>query len=225
MKILFLNEYASDRPVSGAEHSQNALAEGLRSVKQKVIIFSPAWKRNQIGEGLSPLWFNNPIYFIYSAWHIYQKIKSEKINLIHVHGKYILPGAVIAGWLTGKPVVATVRDFKFLCPLALCFTHQQTNCNFSYYLNHEIPEYQNRYHKISSIKLVLAKFWQYQLKWWLNRCQQVIAVSPQLAKIYQANGVKKNHFDLQFTTGKTVAHRVILFYQLVSYPLVKVRIY
>ncbi|MEK7514033.1 MAG: glycosyltransferase family 4 protein, partial [Patescibacteria group bacterium] len=108
MKILFLNEYASDRPVSGAEHSQNALAEGLRSVKQKVIIFSPAWKRNQIGEGLSPLWFNNPIYFIYSAWHIYQKIKSEKINLIHVHGKYILPGAVIAGWLTGKPVVATV---------------------------------------------------------------------------------------------------------------------
>lgn len=190
MKILFLNEYASDRPVSGAEHSQNALAEGLRSVKQKVIIFSPAWKRNQIGEGLSPLWFNNPIYFIYSAWHIYQKIKSEKINLIHVHGKYILPGAVIAGWLTGKPVVATVRDFKFLCPLALCFTHQKENCNFSHYVNKEIPEYQLRYHKISSFKLILAKLWQYQLKWFLNHCQQVIAVSPQLAKIYQNNGVK-----------------------------------
>lgn len=191
MKILFLNEYAADRPVSGAEHSQNALANGLRSVKQKVIIYSPSWKKNQPGEGLSPLWFNQPIYYFYSAWQIYEKIKSEKINLLHVHGKYILPGAVIASWLTHKPIVATVRDFKFLCPLALCFTHQQTNCNFSYYLNHEIPEYKIRYHKISSFKLILAKLWQYQLKWWLSRCHQVIAVSPQLAQIYRNNGVKQ----------------------------------
>ena len=131
MKVLFLNEYAADRPVSGAEYSQMALAEGLRTSGQTIKIFAPLWKKNQPGKGLSPLWFNNPIYFIYSTWQIYQKIKKEKIDLLHVHGKYILPGAVLAGWLARKPVVATVRDFKFLCPLALCFTHQQKKCGFS----------------------------------------------------------------------------------------------
>lgn len=191
MKILFLNEYPSDRPVSGAEYSQKALADGLRFVKQKVIIYSPSWKKNQLGKGLSPLWFNQPIYYLYSAWQIYQKIKSEKIDLLHVHGKYILPGAVIAGWLTEKSVVTTVRDFKFLCPLALCFTNQQKTCQFNYFVNKEIQEYQQRYDFVPKWKLILSKLWQYQLKWWLNRCQQVIAVSPQLAKIYQNNGIKR----------------------------------
>jgi len=41
------------------------------------------------------------------------------------------------------------------------------------------------------LSLILAKLWQYQLKWWLNRCQRIVAVSPQLAEIYRNNGVKK----------------------------------
>lgn len=186
MKILFLNEYPADRPVSGAEYSQAALAKAL-----KVSVFTPRWKINQSGQVLSPLWFNNPIYFLYSAWQIYQKINQGKFDLLHVHGKYILPGAVIAGWLTHKPIIITVRDFKFLCPLALCFTHQQEKCCFKYYCKYEIPEYQQRYGLVPRWKLILAKLWQYKLKWFLNRCQQVIAVSPQLAEIYQHNGVKK----------------------------------
>lgn len=180
MKILFLNEYAS--PVSGAEYSQKELARAI-----KAEIFSPKWLKNKSGKGVSPLWFNNPLYYFYSAWQISRK----KFDLIHVHGKYILPGAIIAGWLTHKPVIITVRDFKFLCPLALCFTHQQPTCKFNYYLKNEIPEYQQRYGFVPRWRLILAKLWQYKLKWFLNRCQQVIAVSPQLAEIYKNNGVKK----------------------------------
>ncbi|MDP2709026.1 MAG: glycosyltransferase family 4 protein, partial [bacterium] len=185
MKILFVNEYSSLRPVSGAEYSQSALAKAL-----KAEMFTPNWKTNQSGQGLSPLWFNNPLYYLYSAWEIFIAIKRHRINIIHVHGKYILPGAVIAGWLTGKPVVITVRDFKFLCPLALCFTHQQKQCRFNYYVNHEIPDYQQRYDGGSSFSLILGKLWQYQLKWWLNRCRRIICVSPQLAEIYRENKVK-----------------------------------
>ena len=186
MKILFVNEYSSSRPVSGAEYSTQALAEAL-----KAEMFTPGWKKNQPGQALSPLWFNNPLYYLYSAWQIYRVVKWEKIDLIHVHGKYILLGAVIAGWLTDKPVVTTVRDFKFLCPLALCFTHGQDKCSFNYFVGHEIAEYRQRYGGGSSFSLILAKLWQYQLKWWLNRCQQVVCVSPQLAQIYRENGVKR----------------------------------
>ena len=187
MKILFVNEYDLSRPVSGAEYSQMALVEGLRAVGQAVEIFSPGWKKNQPGRELSPLWFNNLFYYLYSAW----QISRQKFDLIHVHGKYILPGAVMAGWLMSKPVVVTVRDFKFLCPLALCFTQEQEKCTFPYFINHEISEYQKRYAGGGKFKLILAKLWQYQLKWWLNRCQKIIAVSPQLAQIYRNNGVKK----------------------------------
>ncbi|MDZ7586586.1 MAG: glycosyltransferase family 4 protein, partial [Patescibacteria group bacterium] len=175
MKILFLNEYAPNRPVSGAEYSQMALAQGLRTAETTVDVFTPGWKKNQPGEGLSPLWFNNPIYFIYSAWQIFRAVKKYRADLIHVHGKYILPGAIIAGWLTHKPVVTTVRDFKFLCPLALCFTEQQKRCSFNYYINKEIPEYRERYNKTAKWKLIFAKIWQYKLKWFLNQSNQVIA--------------------------------------------------
>jgi glycosyltransferase involved in cell wall biosynthesis len=180
MKILFVNEYTN--PVSGAEFSQNELA---KAVKAKV--FSPKWFKSSLGQGISPLWFNNPIYYLYSAG----KILRQNFNLIHVHGKYILPGAVIAGWLTGKPVVATVRDFKFLCPLALCFTHQRSRCSFAYFIKQEISEYRQRYGGGSYLRFIFAKLWQYQLKWWLNRSARVIAVSPQLAQIYRQNGVPR----------------------------------
>lgn len=191
MKILFLNEYAQDRPVSGAEYSQMALATGLRSANVVVETFTPNWKKNQSGEGLSPLWFNNPIYFIYSAWQIFRAVKKYRVDLIHVHGKYIQPAAIIAKWFTGVSVITTVRDFKFLCPLALCFTNQQKKCSLVYYFQHEISEYQQRYGGGNKFKLILAKIWQYLIKWFLNQSDKIIAVSPQLAKIYQDNGVKK----------------------------------
>jgi glycosyltransferase involved in cell wall biosynthesis len=180
MKILFVNEYIN--PVSGAEFSQNELAKAVNAR-----VFSPKWFKSGLGMGISPLWFNNPIYYLYSAWQILR----QNFSLIHVHGKYILPGAVIAGWLTGKPVVATVRDFKFLCPLALCFTHQRSRCSFTYFIKHEISGYRQRYGGGSYLSLIFAKLWQYQLRWWLNRSARVIAVSPQLAQIYRQNGVHK----------------------------------
>ena len=219
MNILFVNEYASPNIVSGAEYSMHALAEGLnKQPKTKVIILSPGlsantakikeikgvtnlkfpwFKKVKAGQVLSPLWFNNPIFWIYSAMFISECVKDYDIDLIHVHGKYILPGAIIVGKLRKIPVVTTVRDFKFLCPLALCFTNQKKQCSFLNYLSQEIPEYLERYIKKTDLvsklflgfRLILAKIWQYLLKFFLNQSQKVIAVSPQLSRIYQQAGV------------------------------------
>lgn len=186
MKILFVNEYSTARAVSGAEYSTQELAKAL-----KVEIYSPPWKENKVGLALTPLWFNNPIYWVWAAYHLTCAVRAKKIDLIHVHGKYIQSSAVIAGWLTGKPVVTTVRDFKFLCPLALCFTHQKKRCSWNYYLNSEIPEYLKRYGKVAKVKLIIAKLLQLRMKWWLNRSAAVVAVSPQLQKIYEANGIRR----------------------------------
>jgi glycogen(starch) synthase len=212
MNLLFLNEYASPNLVSGAEYSSEALAQALISVGQnRVVILSPQLsaskkrfkkrgvlyqkfpflKKVKPGQTLTPAWFNNPFFWFYSAVYIYRALKQYQIDLIHVHGKYILPAAIIAGRLSRTPVVVTVRDFKFLCPLALCYTYQRSQCSLGYYLKHEIPEYRQRYQPVSIIKLVLAKLWQFRLKCFLRRADQVISVSPQLQRLYQQAGIKK----------------------------------
>jgi len=207
MNILFLNEYADPHIVSGAERSMKTLSEAI-SKKIKVYTLSPNLgghskdvrfpfpKKIKPGKILTPLWFNNPLFWLYAAFYIRKTIKDKKIDLIHVHGKYILPSAIIAGWLTKTHVIITVRDFKFLCPLALCYTNQQKRCSFPHYLIQEIPEYLKRYTRASIFKrfitfrLILAKLAQYNLKWFLLKVDQVVAVSPQLAEIYKNAGVK-----------------------------------
>jgi len=211
MNLLFANEYADPHFVSGAEYSMQALVEALKE-KVKLFILSPNLghqprdkkvkhikfpflKKLKPGKSLTPLWFNNPIFRLYASYWIIKAIKTNKIDLIHVHGKYILPAAIVAGKLTGTPVIITVRDFKFLCPLALCYTNQQKTCRFSYYLSQEIPQYLQRYTNYPSWlvkpQLVMAKLWQYPLKWFLKQADQIIAVSPQLAKIYKTANLKK----------------------------------
>ncbi len=209
MKILFLNEYAPPHSVSGAEHSMMALLTALSKRKNiNVFLLSPSLgtsrpglevsqlkfpfpKKIKPGQTLSPIWFNNPIFWLWTAFFIIKAIRVRKIDLIHVHGKYIQPAAIIASFITKIPVITTVRDFKFLCPLALCFTNQQKKCSLNYYIQNEIPQYQKNYHQINQFKLIIVKFWQYILKWFLNQSNSVIAVSPQLKDIYQQAGIKK----------------------------------
>ena len=214
MNILFLNEYADPHIVSGAERSMQALSNALNK-KIKVFTLSPDLTKGsgpkdltlwdikfpfpvkiKPGQTLSPIWFNNPVFWIYAALKIKNSIKNKSINLIHVHGKYIQPAAIMASWLTRVPVITTVRDFKFLCPLALCFTHQQGKCTLKYFITSEVPFYLKNYTQSKLIwpflypRLILGKFWQYVLKWFLNQSDKVIAVSPQLKELYQKNQVK-----------------------------------
>ena len=105
MKLLFLSEYAYPHDVSGAEFSMTTLAESLVK-SNKIITLSPnlgsqgKLTKNQVvylkfpflkkvrpGETLTPLWFNNPFFWLYSAYFIFKSIKKYRINLIHVHGK------------------------------------------------------------------------------------------------------------------------------------------
>jgi len=210
MNLLFLNEYAPPHYVSGAERSMMALFAILnKSKKLKAYLLSPNLgsqsqylrfpfiRKIKPGKTLTPLWFNNPIFWFYAAYHIKKTIKNYHINLIHVHGKYIQPSAIIAGWLTRTPIITTVRDFKFLCPLALCYTNQQKKCSLIRYFTKEIPEYLDKYTQSSILKplivfrLILGKLGQNDLKWFLSKSQKIIAVSPQLAEIYKTAGLKK----------------------------------
>ena len=183
----------------GKKHRVYVLSPDLSPKPTRRVLVGkfPFPKKVAPGQTLSPLWFNNPVFWLYAAFYLARAVRKHQIDLIHVHGKYILPAGVLAGKLTRTPVAATVRDFKFLCPLAVCFTQGKPSCHFSTYLTQEIPEYLVRYQPnrltwpFLAPWLVVAKLQQLVLKQFLLAADQVIAVSPELQKIYRLSGVKK----------------------------------
>lgn len=219
MKILFANEYAYPNVVSGAEFSMEALATALAKAGQKIIIISPSldkdlkkfthnrinyekfpfFKKTKAYKILAPIWFNNPLFWFWSSLAIIKTIIKQKIEIIHVHGKYILPGAILARLITRKPVVVTVRDYKFLCPLGLCLTNQGRSCDWDYFLKEEIDFYLSRYESGKNFffklflypRLILGKLFQGILLGFLKSSDAIIGVSKSLVEIYQKNGIAK----------------------------------
>ena len=218
MNILFINEYIYPNVVSGAEFSMQALAKTLKQKKENVIFFGPNLSKKKINsfqgtkiirfpfikklkpyQTLTPFWFNNPIFWFYSAIFITLACQKEKIDVIHVHGKYMLPGAIISRLFTKTPVIITVRDYKFLCPLALCLTEQNKICDWNYFIKKEIKSYLDKYESKSSLikrfflipRIILARLWQKVLFLFLKSADKIICVSNAVKDIYQSSGLSE----------------------------------
>lgn len=219
MNILFINEYIYPNVVSGAEFSMQALAQALKKKGENIIFFGPNLSKKKINsfqgikiirfpfikklkpyQTLTPFWFNNPIFWLYSAIFITLACQKEKIDIIHVHGKYLLPSAIISCLFTKTPVIITVRDYKFLCPLALCLIKQNKICDWSYFIKNEIKFYLDKYESNSSFikrfflipRIILAKLWQKVLFLFLKSSDKIICVSNALKEIYKDSGLSKN---------------------------------
>ena len=218
MNVLFINEYIYPNVVSGAEFSMQALAEALKKKGENVIFFGPNLSKKKINsfqelkiirfpfikklkpyQTLTPFWFNNPIFWLYSVIFIILACKKEKIDIIHVHGKYLLPGAIISRLFTKTPVIITVRDYKFLCPLALCLIKQNKICNWNYFIKKEIKFYLDKYESKSSFikrfflipRIILARLWQKALFLFLKSADKIICVSNAVKDIYKGSGLSE----------------------------------
>ncbi len=218
MKILFVNEYIYPNVVSGAEFSMQTLAEALKEQGQEVFFFGPNLSRQKVnkykgmkilrfpffkkekpGKSLSPIWFNNPIFWFYSTLFLFFVCLKRKIDIIHLHGKYLLPAAIATKFFLKVPVVVTVRDYKFLCPLALCLIKQEKVCHWRYFLFEEIKFYLSKYEKNKKFlgkcflvfRILIAKTLQRGLFGFLKSADKVFCVSQAVLEIYKKAGVDK----------------------------------
>lgn len=216
MNILFINEYIYPNVVSGAEFSMQALAKALKQKKENIIFFGPNLSKKKISsfQGikiirfpfikklkpyriLTPFWFNNPIFWFYSAVFIAFTCQKEKIEVIHVHGKYLLPGAIISRFFTKTPVIVTVRDYRYLCPLSICLTEREKKCDIKYFLKREIRLYLSIYEKNNNIiknlflilRIIAGKILQNVLFWFLQMSDKIICISKAQLKIYHESGI------------------------------------
>lgn len=219
MKILFLVEYFYPTYFGGSEVSAELFAKYL-SKKCDVIVAAPNFERVDAEkerdgykilrypfpkhivrhEALSQFWHNSVLLSFWRAWQIIKITHRTRIDVIHVQEKYLLLTGLIAKIFTGKPLIATVRDYQLLCPLGFCIKKERNYkaCNLIEFFTQDVPYYFKNYKFIGGkssiiqiLFLVRARIiaWIYRLC--LRACDGIVFISNKQKKIYAINGIKK----------------------------------
>lgn len=219
MKIFLVTDYFYPFTPGGAEWSVYELAKALKTKQIETIIvtlnygaeekekfnelqiiripFSKKLKNNR--SVINPIWQNNPFFWVTSAYHLYKIARSLKPDVIHVHGKFLTPGAVIAGWLSKKPVIVTSRDKQILCSIGKCFFNPQRMkaCSFWEYLISDLPWFCKNYvskNPVAIIYATLGAIWSRIsgniIKFYTKQARVVTAISVSQKRYLEENGFK-----------------------------------
>ncbi len=220
--ILMLSEYFYPFDRGGSEWSTYYLAKALVKKGYQIIILTPNYgskiqeiwhkitiirfpigkklKNNQ--ENLTPFWQTNLFWFIQSFLTVFRECRRNKVDIIHVQGKYFLPAAVLAGRLTNKPIIFTARDYQILCSLGFCLWNSNTRCNLKNYLIKDFRFYLKNYLRHQSL---LTKSLQFIfvirhrlitkiLYCFSSHVTTIVCTSRAQANIFQANRLKQSSY-------------------------------
>lgn len=219
MKVLLVSDYFYPFTPGGSEWSVYELAQALKlnHVDSQVLTLNYGALETEVYQGVritripfskkitnsrrvvSPIWQNNPLFWITSAFHLIKSIQSIKPDIIHVHGKFLTPAAIISGWVCQKPVIVTVRDKQFLCSIGKCFFDPQRTkaCSLWEYLTSDLPWFFNNYVSKNPIAIIYALFgviWSrisgYIIKFFTLRASEVTTISISQKRYLESNGFK-----------------------------------
>lgn len=167
----------------------------------EVIRFPALVQLNNFRKIVSPIWQNNPIFFIWSGYHMYKISKAENVDLIHINGKYLIPAGYIASKLLKIPLVVSIRDKHLICNFGKCLFDKKRieGCSFWEYLIVDTPWYYRNYVESKNIKslifTILSAVWtrlaNQTIAWFAKRADKIIAISKSQKKYLEANGFQK----------------------------------
>jgi glycosyltransferase involved in cell wall biosynthesis len=150
---------------------------------------------------INPFWQNNPLFFLFSALMIFKEIRKENPDIVHVQGKFLIPGAFLASRLGGKKFVVTSRDKLILCSFGKCFFQKDRYkaCRFWEYISKERSWfYENYVVDKSTIKwcyIFLAAIWtrlaNKTIVFFAKKADQIIAISNSQKKYLEENGFER----------------------------------
>ena len=218
MKIFLVSDYFYPFNPGGSEWSVYELAKSLkkRDIEPIIITLNYGARAQEIYDGLkvrrlafvkkigterkvvNPIWQNNPIFFTASAFQIYKTIMSEKPDVIHVHGKFLIPGAIIAGLITKIPVIVTIRDKQIICPIGKCFFEKNRlkACELGEYITSDLPWYYANYSQHKSfmnftyiaLGAIYNKFMFAIIKFFAKRAKIIMTISQSQKEYLEKNG-------------------------------------
>lgn len=246
MKVLLVSDYFYPFTPGGAEWSVYELAQAFKNKGVEAIIATLnygaaqretykgvevirlpfAKKLNGSRKVINPFWQSNPIFWVTSTYHLIKVIRREKPDIVHIHGKFLIPGAIISGFITRRPVVVTIRDKQLLCPIGKCFFEKDRTraCSLDEYIFTEIPWFFKNYHKsrnpLKFIYIFLGSIWArmaiLSIKLFLKRANTITAISNSQKEYLENNGVKKvkviyNTGNFRFSLSKVRKEKKVLY--------------
>lgn len=219
MKVLLASDYFYPFTPGGSEWSVYELAKSLltKGIQAIVVSIDYGAKQQKDYHGLkviripfvkkikdtrsvvNPVWQNNPLFFIWSAYYLYKIVKASKPDIIHVNGKFLIPGSIIAGFLAKKPVIVTIRDKQILCPVGKCFFDSKRfrACTIWEYLTSDFPWFVNNYTAKNPLSFLYvlcgvtwARFSGNIIKNFAMHASAITTISNSQKKYLEANGFK-----------------------------------
>ena len=154
-RLLFLNEYFPPVAPGGAEWSLLRLADALAARGHDVRVLTPDLGGEPVathprvrverfpfpanaedGRPLSPYRIANPLFYGRFARAALAAVAREPADLVHAQNVHSMPAAAAVQRRRGVPAIVTVRDFRMLCPSAICLMEQEDltrGCGFAAY--------------------------------------------------------------------------------------------
>lgn len=244
IKILFVNEYFPPYAPGGGEWSTYYLANDLAKRNlAEVIVVTPNYgnksieveenvkverfpffgKLNGNKKILSSIYYTNFIWFLIEAFFICKFANKYKVDLLHVHGKYSIPGAKIASFILRKPVLVTVRDYLIVCNYGLCLLKGDKPCNIVDYLRNDFVTYYRHYVSTKNlinlltnlIFAILGRINRNVIRYFAIDLDTVVLSNKQ-KQIFINSGFKKvkviqNSIDFIESTKEKKRKRIVLF--------------
>lgn len=219
MKICIACEYFPPFGPGGGEISIFYQAEGLAQSGQKVIVVTPDYGTRgfeesgnlriyrfpffvklKAGEQCNPIFFANPLFYLYYLYHLIKICRREKVEVIHSQTNNVVIPSFLASKLLGITNVVTFRDTALLCAAGLLCLHEEDNtplhCGMLRFIRclwtfdrRYYPEW-NIVYRIKS--LIQAFFNEMDLSWKrmaIRRADTVVTVSDGLKRVYENSGI------------------------------------
>jgi glycosyltransferase involved in cell wall biosynthesis len=143
MRVCLANEYFPPHAPGGAEWSTEALARALAARGVDVTIATPNYgapaheerdgfrirrlpfpiKRPPGRALLPPRVFQNPLVSLWLGLALARVVRSERADILHAQNKHMLLPGLIARWLSGTPVVLSIRDGSLIDAAPMCLHH------------------------------------------------------------------------------------------------------
>ncbi len=218
MRVGLVSDFFPPNLMGGAEISCQLLAEALSREGVEVHVLTPSFsgqQRSVMMNGYMPHYYlfpfksaikrrvviGNPLFYLWSYRAISQCIERIGLDLVHAQNKYSIPGSALAARSSHIPVFATVRDTLPLCEFAICTLEGETkigvDCDLLRLLGctRRFQElYDLRGNVLSKTMrwiplAIYAKINSGSLRFFLERVDQIVAVSKGLKEIYVESGL------------------------------------
>ena len=119
MKIAVIStHYEGD--IGGAEVSTKLLVSGLVKAGHEVDVYSFGSRLKWMPLGIKAFLLNTSILDNYVSRWLYSSLKDKNYDVVHFQDLMLLPGGVVCCKKLRIKSVATVRDLRFICNLAVC---------------------------------------------------------------------------------------------------------